>query len=498
MGRTVCGFPEPASVPQGFVGQYELGDELGRGGMGVVYLAERNFDGERKQFALKILSGFGVNELKTLARLQHPNIAGLIDSGTTESGRTYVVTDIVTGLPIHRYCQEHRLGSRERAALVAKVARALEYAHQQLVVHLDLKPSNILVTAEGTPKLLDFGLARVLKAEDARTMGYGWTAEYASPEQARGEPVGVAADIYSLGIVLCEAMTGKRPYEIPADSEAAAIAAITENEPSPPSRLEGPGGVSAGPEMDAIVLKALRKEAGWRYRTMGEMATDLESYGFGWPVAAYKNTLAYRGTKFLRRHQAALLVPAGLLLLIAAMSLTLSNIRESARRFESENESSLAIQRIQPVNSATLFAWLSAQALLGPYDFALAGVTPEWDEERRAMRREIVNALDSIRGRSPTKARSYMLAETYFALSCGKDGPEARDLLKQARYFYIRVESSLRPDDQWTRKALAANIGLIDITLMRISGRRRNVGDPIVRRDLWVSYCRASRVAPTR
>src|SRR5207253_686686 len=244
-------FPDHAMVGKQ-IGAYRIIRECGHGGMAVVYLAERADREYRKRVAVKMVKpGAGKddilrrfrNERQTLAALDHPNIVKLLDGGTTEDGLPYLVMDYVEGTPINEYCDAHRLSTSERLELFRKVCTAVSYAHQRLVIHRDLKPANILVTAEGTPKLLDFGIAKLLNPESAATLVITHTGqrlmtpEYASPEQVRGEPLTNATDIYSLGVVLYELLTGHRPYRLKSYAPAEIERAICELEPEKPSTV---------------------------------------------------------------------------------------------------------------------------------------------------------------------------------------------------------------------------------------------------------------------
>lgn len=241
--------PDPAIGRQ--VGPYRVVREIGRGGMGVVYLAERN-DGQFEQrVALKLLPP-GLDsaererqlrgERQFLASLEHPNIARLYDGGVTAGGLPFLAMEYVDGVPIHRYCDEHRLGIRHRLALLLRVCDAVQYAHRKLIVHRDLKPANILVTGDGEVKLLDFGIAKLLnpgaggaEAPLTRTGLRPMTPEYASPEQVRGEPITTGSDVYQLGVLLFELLTGLRPYRLNARSPADAERVICTQVPLRPS-----------------------------------------------------------------------------------------------------------------------------------------------------------------------------------------------------------------------------------------------------------------------
>src|SRR5499426_2301146 len=304
------------------IGPYRIAREIGRGGMSVVYLAERADDFYSKQVAVKLVWPSLMTgeierrfrqERRILARLDHPNIAHLLDGGVTENGCQYVVMEYVEGEPITEYCDSRRLSITERLKLFQQVCTAVQYAHDNLIVHRDLKPSNILVANDGTIKLLDFGIAKLLDPsllgiEDSppsQTGFHAMTPEYASPEQARGENITTASDVYALGVMLYELLTGRRPYRINSRAPHEAARVISEEEPPPPSvvvsrTVEDAGADcrdrSAQPprldvetregaperlrarlqgDLDDIVLKALRKEPQSRYRSAGEFSEDV-------------------------------------------------------------------------------------------------------------------------------------------------------------------------------------------------------------------------------
>lgn len=320
------GLPDEASRVGTRVGAYRLVRRLGAGGMGEVYLAERA-DGEVEQRAAvklvrpglatpQLLARFRA-ERQILARLEHPHIARFLDGGVTDADQPYFVLEFVDGTPIDRYADRHSLSVDARLGLFLQVCEAVGHAHTRLVVHRDLKPSNMLVTHDGRMKLLDFGIAKVVR-EDAeetltRTGGMIMSPAYASPEQVRGEPVGTATDIYSLGMVLYQLLTGRRAYTI--TSPADVVRVVTETEPVRPSLAVGatdgarPGADArrlrqrlAG-DLDVIVLKALRKEPERRYGTVRELADDIERHRAGLPIRARSESATYRTARFLARHR---------------------------------------------------------------------------------------------------------------------------------------------------------------------------------------------------
>jgi serine/threonine protein kinase/tetratricopeptide (TPR) repeat protein/TolB-like protein len=311
---------DPAAWTGKRIGAYKIVRELGEGGMAVVYLGERDDEQFRKRVAIKMLRpGFYTaeivhrfrNERQTLAALDHPNIVKLLDGGSTEDGLPYLVMDYVEGVPIDEYCGLHQLSARARLQLFVSVCAAVRYAHQNLVIHRDLKPGNILITNDGVPRLLDFGIAKLLNPEFfqtplvTRTEWRPMTLEYASPEQVRGEPVTEASDIYSLGILLYELLTGRRPYGTVGKSRLEIERLVCEQEPERPSAaLSGTAArrVLDG-DLDTIVMKALRKEPDRRYASVEEFAEDIQNHLSGLPVRARNPTMTYRSGRFLRRHK---------------------------------------------------------------------------------------------------------------------------------------------------------------------------------------------------
>ena len=306
--------------------------------MGTVYRAERDDDQFRQQVAIKVVRGglpdeFSIQRFKAerqiLANLDHANIARLLDGGATEDGRPYVVMEYVQGKPIDAYAEARQLPVRERLQLFRTVCAAVAYAHQRLVIHRDIKPANILVTESGEPKLLDFGIAKILDPEQEGdptvTLVRLMTPEYASPEQVRGEPVTTATDVYSLGVVLYGLLTGQRPYRATSRTPHEIAEAVLNTEPEKPSavadpklrrRFEG--------DLDNIVLKALRKEPERRYASVEQLSEDIRRHLEGLPVSARPDTLRYRSGKFVRRHKAPVIAAGvAMLALLGGMAATL-------------------------------------------------------------------------------------------------------------------------------------------------------------------------------
>jgi tetratricopeptide (TPR) repeat protein/predicted Ser/Thr protein kinase len=346
------------------VGSWRVVRELGRGGMGTVFLAERDDGAFRLAAALKVVREGHLSddlvrrferEREILARLQHPNVARLMDGGQTAEGRPYFVMEYVEGRPIDAYCDEHRLAVDQRLALFLSVGRAVQHAHRNLVVHRDLKPSNIVVTTDGAVKLLDFGIAKLLTPEAepgaplTGTQARLLTPEYASPEQMLGQPVTTASDVYQLGLLLYELLTGQRAHRTMQTSPAALQEAVCERQPTRPSALVTTAGdastVAAARgttpsalsrrlrgDLDTIVLVALRKEPERRYGSVEALLDDVERYRQGLPLRARGDTLGYRARKFVQRHALGVTTAAafGLLLFGYAATVT-SQARQLAR-----------------------------------------------------------------------------------------------------------------------------------------------------------------------
>jgi serine/threonine protein kinase/tetratricopeptide (TPR) repeat protein len=360
----VQGVPRSSSVMVNRrIGAYQVVEQIGVGGMGEVYRAFRADDQYRKQVALKVVragedSGFVVNRFKNerqiLASLDHANVARLLDGGTTEEGAPYFVMELIEGEAIDQYCKNHKLQINERLGLFLQVCSAVQYAHQRLIIHRDIKPRNILVTAEGTPKLLDFGIAKILDVDAAAgqfeptlTVFRMLTPAYSSPEQIKGEPITTASDVYSLGVVLYELLTGRSPYGVTTNSTQELARVVCEFEPEKPStavlrkeiasagsNLQASSQLSESPDvppdklsrhlrgdLDNIILMALRKEPQRRYASVEQFAGDIRRHLDDLPVIARKDTVRYRTSKFVTRHKAGVLaaLSVAVILLVAVV-----------------------------------------------------------------------------------------------------------------------------------------------------------------------------------
>jgi len=360
------------------IGPYEIVRELGRGGMGAVYLAKRADDEYRQHVAIKLIRrGMDTDlvlrrfrtERQILAALEHPNIARLLDGGTTEGGLPYLVMEYVEGEPVDAYCDRRKLDTEDRLKLFRQVCAAVHYAHQRLVIHRDIKPGNILVTEEGAPKLLDFGIAKVLTAElaaqtlDATSPALRlMTPAFASPEQIKGEPITTAADVYSLGVLLYFLLTGHKPYRVKGGTAHELLRAVLEGEPTKPSTAialtedapdnGGSSSVALTPEsvsntrgatpdrlrrqlrgdLDNIVLTALRKDPERRYASVERFSEDVRRHLEGLPVFARKDTLGYRTVKFVRRNRIAVAGAVIVLIMLVAGIIAINQQRARAER----------------------------------------------------------------------------------------------------------------------------------------------------------------------
>ena len=363
--------------PPKTLGPYRILRLLGRGGMGAVYLAARADDEYERIVAVKVLrqdlaseaslARFAV-ERQTLARLEHPNIARLYETGVTEGGRPFLVMEFVDGLPVDRYCDHHRLNVTQRIELFQGICAAVSHAHSNLLVHRDLKPSNILVTKDGRPVLLDFGIAKPLKPDgpggDHQTLTgmRPMTPGYASPEQIRGEPITIATDVYTLGVLLYELLCGRRPYRQTSGVRHELERLICEQDAQRPSdaltrpdsdfeaknrsydrsqaasrRGSSPDGLrrELQGDLDAIVLKALRKEPERRYLSAERLSEDLQRHLEARPVLARPATLGYRLRRFVQRKRWAVAASAAIAVLITGSAVALSL---QARRVAQERD----------------------------------------------------------------------------------------------------------------------------------------------------------------
>lgn len=470
--------------PASEVGAYRLLRELGRGGMGSVWLAER-IDGKlKRQVALKFpyagpnqrqLAERLARERDILASLEHPNIARLYDADVTSLGQPFLVLEYVDGVAINEYCDQHRLTIRERLVLALQVLNAVQYAHTHLVVHRDLKPSNILITSDGVARLLDFGIAKLMSAGEAKETaltqfgGRALTPDYASPEQIGGQPISTASDVYSLGVVLYALLTGNRPYRLKRDSRASLEDAIAEADVIAPSRASMGADIAAlrsttprslarqlRGDLDTIVLKALGKEATERYASVDAFTRDLERCLDNEPVEAQPHSRAYSFKKLLVRNKLAFgavaVVLLSLILGIAATTWQAARARASERHAIAEAETSEAVKQfmIRIFQTNTLAQADPAKARQkNALELLEAGADRVGIEfkDNPALQRELLwvivrllgesrsadfdkHALEFIELSKGVPGSELQQAELYTELSVGQQGKAAEDYVK--------------------------------------------------------------------
>ncbi len=508
--------PEPMQeLPAGtIVGQYRIVELLGRGGMGSVFLAERSDGTFEKQVALKVVQRTMASadtlrrfdeERRILGRLEHPNIAGILDGGITDDGVPYFVMDLARGDAIDVHCDRLRLGVRERVRLFRTVCDAVQYAHGSLIVHRDLKPGNIVVDTTGKVRLLDFGIAKALDEGADRTIAetvgpaQRLTPEYAAPEQITGEPTTTATDVYALGAVLYELLVGERPYEVDNRSIAAMARVICFQEPLPPSERvrQGAAGFDRAAELrattvsglatalsgdlDAIVSKALEKEPGRRYGSAAEFSADLRRFVEGWPIRARPQTGWYRTSKFLRRYKTQV-TAVGFALLVLASGVVATTLQWRAavrerelREMEAERAglaSDFLITTLEQLAPERL-----GKPTLEPREVILLGIDNLGDLQATPdLRAGVMNTL----GQVSLSLSEYQLADSLFrgALEILDGNGDAGTRLERAEsmtglgYRFLRGTGDMDQAIRWFAGALELRQGL------------GPVGDTLVARSL--------------
>ncbi len=512
------------------IGHYRLVSEIARGGMGVVYLADR--DDFQHRVALKLIrSGVDSSEINrrfrierdVLASLNHPNIARLLDGGTTDDGMPFLAMEYVEGKRIDRYCSEHNLGIDEILSLFRKVCSAIEYAHRNLTVHRDIKPSNILVTDEGEPKLLDFGIAKILESDrtpndDTATGARLLTPEYASPEQIIGEKISTASDVYSLGVLLYELLTGRRPFNLKDRNALEMIEAVCNTDPPAPSscrdvefgvgtltdrgspETSGTGRVFTSSELrgdiDNIVLTALRKDPNARYSSVEQFSEDIRRYLDGLPVIARAATLRYRAGKFVRRHRAPVAFAA-----VAVIGLIVGTGTATWQAVVARNESARAEQRFNEVRDL-------ANTLISGWDTDLQDepITPAIRGRLADLSSEYLEAL-SKESDDPELLKETVKAQialgqnyAYFLI----DREKARQSILKAEQIARRLAAS-DPNDPAVNSLLALSLAkyneffgiedpvrsesnLIEQIAIREASPGIAVSDPAELRDLALTH----------
>lgn len=433
--RSVLGQSETddCEAPPGELGPYRIVGKLGEGGMSRVYLAERQ--GEfQQQVAIKILKA-GVhadllrrfrNERQILASLNHPRIARILDGGSTPEGLPYLVMERIEGIAIDAYCAEQQLGLRERLTLMGKICDAVQFAHENLVVHRDLKPANILVTADGEPKLLDFGIAKLLEPDpalhDTEVTQQGLrllSFSYASPEQVKALPITPASDVYSLGVILYELLVGRRPYEFVDEPPYERERIVCEVDPPRPSVAANRTATARAltGDLDWILLRSLAKDPTQRYRTVMEFGADLRAYLASEPVSAVAPTRGYRMRKFLRRNRVPVATGAVFVVLLVVALTTITGFYFESQRLRVDEQ----------------VATQTARQRLATMRSLLGDVLSEFHD----VIRDLPGAVESRRVFA-TKARTY-LDELIGDASPGGDATEDPTLLRELAVAYVKV-----------------------------------------------------------
>jgi tetratricopeptide (TPR) repeat protein len=412
------------------IGPYRVEREIGSGGMGTVFLAARDDREFEHRVAIKVVRGlFGSEGLRRfraerqiLASLVHPHIARLFDGGTTEQGVPYFVMEYVNGAPIDDYCRTKRLSVRDRLGLFLDVCEAVIHAHRRLVVHRDLKPSNILVTTEGVPKLLDFGVAKLLEEDGAAqatmTQGPLFTPEYASPEQVRGDAITTATDVYSLGVLLHELVTDRRLVQLQTRRADEIERVVCEQLPPKPSSVS-PWRREVAGDLDTIVLAALEKEPGRRYASVEALAADIHRFLRREPIAVRPASVGYRARRFASRHRWGVAVAALSAMMIAAWMVTLDVERRRAAR---ERDTALEVTRFL----VDLFASTD------PSETRSATISAREIIDRGAARMPELNDRPAIQARLMDA-----IGRVYRSLGVND---RAETLLTEARRLHERVE----------------------------------------------------------
>ncbi len=552
---TAAGAISPDVGPDGRLGPYRLIREIGHGGMGSVYLGVRDDDAFQKRVAIKVLKrGMDTesivrrfrHERQILAGLKHPFIAGLLDGGTTPDGRPYFAMEYVEGQPIADYCEMRRLDTAARLELFRNVCAAVQYAHQNLIIHRDIKPANVLVTGDGTPKLLDFGIAKLLNPELA---GYTlaptapglqlMTPEYASPEQVRGEAVTTATDVYSLGVLLYELLTGRLPYRLTSRAPADIVRIVCESEPMRPSTAitsidtqpvndaatrSDPSGDStrvskprpptvdvdrlrrqlAG-DLDTIVLKALSKEPSRRYASVDQFAEDVRRHLAALPVIARKDTWGYRTAKFVRRNRAV--VVAGVMTFVALIAGIIGTTWQARVARAERTRAEERFGDVRQLANAFLFDFHDSIADLEGSTPARKLVVTKGLEyldklaqdagDRVDLRREIAGAylkVDDVQGRpfnpnlgdTAGALASYRKAAALYESITGNEATRDESLRRELALAYVRLSDVLTAAGDTAESLSFAQKGLA--IEREISSDATDT--PVARRALVGSYTR--------
>ena len=529
----LAGFTAPDTAVGSRIGPYRIVGEAGCGGMGTVYVAERADDQFRKRVALKLvrrgldephLMHRFLEERQILASLDHPHIACLLDGGVTPEGLPWFAMEYVDGLPIDRYCDEHRLSIERRLRLFLDVCEAVQYAHRNLVVHRDLKPSNILVTGAGEVKLLDFGIAKLLAPSDApgetltRTGLRVMTPDYASPEQVRGDVISTASDVYSLGVVLYELLTGKRPYRLGGRSPHEIERAILQEHPERPSAAAGHGGADSAAargmtpdwlcrhlrgDLDTIVLTAIRKEPDRRYATAEQLAADVRRHLDGLPVTARRDTWRYRAGKFVRRHPAGVSSAAAFVLLLSGSSVVtvVQSARTARERDKAEQISTFIVDLLRaPDPSRGRGGAVTVRELL---DSAVARIDRELIGQPE-LRAELLSVMGRSYWGLGLPDRSRPILDSAIALR-QRTGGDAVDLLQDQASAgrmafeesdYVAAESLGRASLATGRRLFGERHPNLTSALLNLGYALRNIGRDAEAESLLIEAVAIQRTQP--
>lgn len=458
--HAALGFEPPRDFGVGErIGPYRLVRELGAGGMGEVWLAERADGAFERRVALKlplfamrrsVLVQRFERERNILAALEHPLIARLYDAGVAADGQPYLAMEFVEGQPIDVWCRDRALDIQARVGLVVQVARAVAYAHSQLVIHRDLKPANILVTGDDQVRLLDFGVAKLLQDDAAepteltRVGGRALTPRYASPEQLRGEPLGTASDVYSLGVVAYELLAGAGPYRLDRGTAAELEEAITGADTPLASTVARDGAVrkTLTGDLDAILNQALKKDPRERYASAAALADDFDCYLTGRPVAARPDSAGYRLRKFMHRHRPALSAAALILFAIGVGGvLAIVQAQRAHRAIDRE-------QQMQQFVAELFRAGTSAAAQASAPADSLADRSLRLIDERFPDRPDLQADLHGVVGRMFADMGAYPVAAAHFERQLQELRTSAADAAQQAR-VHIALGEALQASSRF-------------------------------------------------
>ena len=475
------------------VGSCKIVSHIGSGGMGEVYLAHDQK--LNRQVALKLVR-FGTGgeetarhfqrEAQILASLNHLNIAQLYGAEIIPDGFSFLIMEYVEGVRIDKYCDDNQLSVRDRLEMFRRVCGAVHYAHQRLIIHRDIKPANILITKEGEPKLLDFGIAKLLDPEASMageqtvTFAAAMTPEYASPEQVRGETMTTASDVYSLGVILYELLTGQRPYRIKGRNPAEIARAITEQEPARPStaiarssgssKSQGPNPKILRGDLDNIVLNAMRKESQRRYASVEQFSEDIRRYLGDRPITARKDTFSYRTVKFIKRNKVAVTTATLVVLAIVTGLIVALWQAENARqqrdlahheRLKAERINTFLQRMLSFSNQSVTSVWPVAQKRDVTVNEMLDRVTPQVEAEltdQPDVRAQVLRTIGSAyasQGRYDMAEKNLRTALNDEIQLYGENNPEVADTMSELgvlSYRQVRYEEA----NSLLEKAIAA------------------------------------------